>query len=209
MNMSHESHRKIHNELREHSPRGVKKAKKIFSFKYPKLFLFVLLIILSFYIFSQPFIPEIINLLGNFSYIGIFIAGVLMSLGFSTPLGIGLLINIAPQNILFGALLGGLGAVIADLLIFKTIKWSFMNEFKELEKTKGIRHIEQIVKKNKHVLIRHYLLYIFAGLVFATPLPDEIGISMLAGLTTIKPMKLLMISFFVHSTAIFLLLYFF
>ena len=83
-----------------------------------------------------------------------------------------------------------------------------MDEFKSLEKTKLIREIEHIVKKNKFVLVRHYLLYIFAGIMIATPLPDELGISMLAGLTTIKPLKLAIISFILHTSAIFVILYF-
>jgi len=58
------------------------------------------------------------------------------------------------------------------------------------------------------VLIRHYLLYVFAGIILATPLPDEVGVSMLAGLTTIKPMKLAIIGFILHSAAIFCIFYF-
>lgn len=96
--------------------------------------------------------------------------------------------------------------MIGDLLIFKMIKFSFMDEFHELEKTKAIHEIEKIVNKKKRVLILHYLLYIFAGLILATPLPDELGVAMLAGLTTIKPLKLAIISFLIHSASIFLIL---
>ncbi len=207
--MFQESHKKIHKELRKYHPKAVEKAKKLVSFQYPKLLLMILFIALSYYIFTRPFIPKVISLIGNMDYLGIFLSGFLVSFGFSAPLGIGLLINIDPGNILFATFLGGLGATITDLFIFKTIKFSFMNEFKILEKTKMINKIENIVKNNKHVLIRHYLVYIFAGLIIALPFPDEIGVSMLAGLTTIKPVKLAIISFFIHSSVIFLLLYFF
>lgn len=205
--MFHESHKRIHKELRKHHPEAVKKIKKIFSFRYPKLFLLIILMILTYYIFTRLFFSgwiESFNKLGQF---GVFISGVLTSLGFTAPLGIGLLTKITHQNILFAALIGGLGATVADLLIFKAIKFSFVDEFKRLEKTRIIQKIEKIVKKNRHVLIVHYLLYIFAGIVLATPLPDEIGISMLAGLTTIKPMKLAIIGFLVHSIAIFFIIY--
>ncbi len=82
-----------------------------------------------------------------------------------------------------------------------------MNEFKELKKTKILQKTESIVKNKKSILIKHYLLYVFAGILIATPLPDEIGVSMLAGLTTIKPRKLAIISFTLHTFAIFLILY--
>ncbi len=203
--MRHESHAKIHKKLRRHIPEGVIKAKKIFSFKYPKLFILSISIALAYFLFSRPFISDWIKSinLGNF---GVFISGALTSLGFTAPFGIGLLTKITPRGIFFAALIGGIGATIADLLIFKTMRFSFMDEFKKLEKTKVMREIEGIVKKDKHVLIRHYLLYIFAGIMIATPLPDEIGISMLAGLTTIKPLKLVIMGFILHSIAIFCLL---
>lgn len=201
--MSRESHRKIHKKLRQHSPSGVKKAKKIFSFKYPKLFLLLVFIILAYYIFTMPFTSKFIESFDKLGHFGVFISGTLTSIGFTTPFGIGLLTKINPSNILIAALIGGLGATVADLLIFKTIKLSFADEFKKLEKTKVIKEIEAIVKKNKHVLIRHYLIYIFAGIMLATPLPDELGVSMLAGLTTIKPTRLAGISFILHSIMIF------
>jgi hypothetical protein len=206
--MRYSAHRRIHKKLRKHTPKSIEKVKKIFSFRYPKLFILIIVIFFAYYLFSQPFISEwmmFFNKLGNF---GVFISGILTAFGFTAPVGIGLLIKIIPKNVLFAALLAGFGATISDLLIFKTIKISFMDEFKKLEKTKLIQEIEHIVKKNKHVLIRHYLLYIFAGIVLATPLPDELGVSMLAGLTTIKPIRLAIISFMLHSFTIFLILSF-
>ncbi len=203
-----ESHRRIHKKLKKHSPEGVKRAKKIFSFKYPKLLLLFTLIIVAYFIFSRPNISQWMKVFNNLGHFGTFISGILTAMGFTAPFGIGLLIKINPNSILIGALIAGIGATIADLFIFKIIKFSFTDEFKKLEKTKIIHEIETIAKKNKHILIKHYLLYIFAGIVIATPLPDEIGVSMLAGLTTIKPMKLAIIGFFLHSIAIFFILYF-
>ncbi|OGJ12448.1 hypothetical protein A3K82_02830 [Candidatus Pacearchaeota archaeon RBG_19FT_COMBO_34_9] len=206
--MVHESHKKIYKLLRKHHPQAVKKAKRIFLFKYPKLFLLIIFIILAYYLFTRPFVSEWFNSVQRFSYVGILFAGFLTALGFTAPFGIGLLTKMIPSNILIGALIGGIGATIADMFIFKTIKFSFMDEFKRLKKTRIIKKIEEIVKKKKQVLVHHYLLYIFAGIILATPLPDELGVSMLAGLTTIKPLKLAIIGFLLHTTAIFCILYF-
>jgi hypothetical protein len=203
--MGHKAHKKIHKKLSKHTPQSIEKARKIFSFKYPKLLLLIIITIFVYYIFSQPFISEWMKTVNKFGYFGIFFSGIFTSLGFTTPLGVGLLIKINPQNIFIGSVIGGIGATIADLLIFKTIKFSFIDEFKRLGKTKFFREIGHIVKKNKSVLIRHYLLYVFAGILLATPLPDEVGVSMLAGLTTIKPLKLAIISFILHTLAIFAL----
>jgi uncharacterized membrane protein YdjX (TVP38/TMEM64 family) len=202
------SHKKIHERLKKHHPRAVKKARKIFAFKYPKLFLLIICMALTYYLFSTELISgwvNTFNYLGNF---GFFISGIFTAFGFTAPLGIGLLTKINPSNIFLATLFAAIGATLADLFIFHTIKFSFANELKELEKTKTIKEIEKIVKKNKHVKLTHYLLYILAGLVIATPVPDEIGVSMLAGLTTIKPLKFAIISFFVHNITIFLILRF-
>ena len=76
----------------------------------------------------------------------------------------------------------------------------------EREREKTIRFIKKIVKGHAPTRVKHYLLYIFAGLFIISPLPDEVGISMLAGLTTIKIRVLGIISFLLHTIGIFLLL---
>ncbi len=200
--------KRIHRKLKKSSPHGVKKAKKLFGFKYPKLFLLILCIFLAYYIFSRPIVSDWMSQLNTLSYFGIFIGGLLIAFGFSAPFGVGILITSQPESILLATLLAGAGAMISDMLIFKTIKFSFMNEFEELKKTKTIKKIKKIIHHNKHILIQHYLLYVFAGIMIATPLPDEIGVSMLAGLTTVKPSRLAVISFILHTIAISLILYF-
>lgn len=206
MNWKH--HRKIHNLLRKHHPQAVHKAKKLFRFKYPKLLILTLMIAISYFIFTRTYVHEWINSLNNLGYLGILIAGIFNTSGFVSPMGMGLLLTIKPSILILAGIIGGIGAMIGDLIIFKTVKISFMDELKELEKGKAIQEIKKIVKKNKSVLVRHYLLYILAGLVFALPFPDELGVSMLAGLTTIKPLKLALVSFISHGTVIFFILYF-
>ena len=203
--LKNHSKRKIHKRLKQH-PHAVRKAKKLFGFKYPKIFLLVLSIFVAYYIFSRPAVYNWMEQLNTLSYFGIFLAGLLIAFGFSAPFGIGILLTSKPENILLAAIIAGVGAVISDMIIFKTIKFSFMDEFKQLKKTKTVQFIRKIAKLNKSILIKHYFLYIFAGIIIATPLPDEIGVSMLAGLTTVNPKKLAIISFVLHALAIFLIL---
>lgn len=196
----------IHKHLREQTPTGVEKAKKIFRFKYPKLIIFLLCILSAYILFNNKNLNYLIPFTEK-RYLSAFIGGILVAFGFTAPFGVGFLISSSPQNIFIRALIAGIGATISDLIIFKFMKFSFIDEFKKLEKTKTIKEIEKIVKENKYILIKHYLLYVFAGIIIASPLPDEIGVSMLAGLTTIKPLKLSIISFILHTTAIFFIIY--
>ena len=202
------SHKHIHRILRKHSPKGVRKAKRLLAFKYPKLLLLVLIIALAYYSFGLPNVKTFVSGLTQFGYLSDLVAGILFSFGFTTPFSLGYMLTANPMNIFLASVIAGIGSVVGDMVIFKTIKFSFMDEFEELEKKKAIQKIGEIVKHNKHVLIRHYLLYISAGIILASPLPDEIGVSMLAGLTTIKPVKLAVISFVLHTIPFFLFFYF-
>ena len=165
-----------------------------------------LTIILAYYIFSQPAITAFFSTLGHLSYPGIFIAGLLFSFGFTTPFAIGLFIAINPSNIYLAAILGGFGALISDLLIFSIIKISFQDEFERLEKTKFFKKISNLIKNNINAKLRFYLLYIFAGFVIASPLPDEIGVTMLAGLGHIRPLPFAILSLIFNTLGILFIL---
>ena len=197
----------IHHHLKKAIPHGVHRAKRIFRFKYPKIAILLAFAVFTYYIFSKPIVIDFITRLQGLSYPGVFLSGIFLTFGFTAPISIGFLINLKIGSIILAALIGGSGAMIADLFIFKTIKFSFMDELKELEKTKTIKKIEKIIENNRHIKIKHYLLYIFSGLMIASPLPDEIGVSVLAGLTTVKPLKLAVISFVINTAVVFSLVY--
>ncbi len=198
--------KKIRGIIKKRHPHIVRKVKRHLRFKYPKLLIFIISIILAYLIFRQPTISNYIINLKDIIYLGPFIAGILLSFGFTAPFGLGYFIISNPNNIFLAALLGAIGCLLADMAIFKLIKVSFMDEFNEIKRTKTARKIEKLVDQNIKVKIRHYLLYIFAGITLATPVPDEIGVSMFAGLTTIKPKILATISFILHYIEILIIL---
>ncbi|MBS3085197.1 hypothetical protein J4225_00750 [Candidatus Pacearchaeota archaeon] len=198
--------RHIHRHLRKKAPHAVKKAKKLFALRYPKLTLLIAVIILAYYLFKNLAAYPWMSNLGKFSYLGVFIAGVLSTFGFTAPFAVGFFIVSNPQNLFFAAIIGAVGALLSDILIFNIIKLSFAKEFEMLKREKIVEKIRAIANENISVKIRHYGLYIFAGILIATPLPDEVGISMLAGLTTIKLNVLATISFILHFIMILLLM---
>jgi uncharacterized membrane protein YdjX (TVP38/TMEM64 family) len=200
-----EHKQEIHKRLKKASPEGVHKAKRLFKFKYPKLFCFILSIILSYYLFSRPEVASWSKGLDGLSYLGIFIAGLFMAFGFSTPFSIGFFLIANPSNIYLASIIAAIGATFGDLIIFKTIRFSFMDEFKRLKKAHVVKKIREVIHAHKRILLNHYLLYVFAGIIIASPLPDEVGVSMLAGLTSIKPFKLAAISFILHVIAAFVI----
>lgn len=178
----------------------------LFKYKYPKLTLLVLAIILAYFLFKSPNVENFVSNLGSLSYFGIFIAGMLFSFGFTAPFAVGFFLVLKPENLIFAGVIGGLGAVLSDLFIFNLIKISFMDEFGRIKKEKLINGMEKFIRKEVGAKIYHYILFAVAGLIIASPLPDEIGVSLLAGLTHIKQEVLAVISFLLNTIGIIILL---
>jgi len=180
---------------------------KLFKFKYPKFLGLITAVILAYWIFSKPAVAGFFSGLGNgWGYLGIAIAGFFFSFGFTTPFSVGVFVTLSTKNPLFAAILAGFCAMIADILIFNFVRFSFMDEFKRLEKTSVIKETSELIEYSIGHKLKVYLTYIFAGLILASPLPDEAGVIMLAGLTKIKQINLAIISLIFKSFGIFILL---
>ena len=176
--------------------------------RYPKLLLLLIITVLSYLIFTNPYVKNLVlNFgIGNFGYISSFIAGILFAFGFSAPIAVGFFIVSQPQNIVVSALAGGAGAILGDLLIFNFVRFSLMDEFKRLERTKPFRAVIKAIEKNTTAKARNYLLYIFAEILIASPVADEIGVTMLAGLTSIKQKAFAALSFLLNALGILIIL---
>ena len=114
--------------------RIVLKRTKLFTNKYPKIILFILVTILSIYLFNNELFSEFVSTLDQFVFLGEFIGGILFAFGLTAPIAVAIFLKFNPQNIFISALIGGAGVVVADLLIFKFIKVSFEDEFEKLKK---------------------------------------------------------------------------
>ncbi len=178
----------------------------IYNFKYPKLAGLVVAIIAAYFLFSDPKVGAFMSQLGSWGLIGVFIAGLFFTFGFTTPFAIGFFLTLNPESIWLAGILGGFGALLGDLIIFKFARFSFMDEFKRLEHTKLIRSVSDLIDKTFGHKIKVYLLYTFAGIIIASPLPDEAGVIMLAGLTKIKTSVLALISFTFNTIGILIVL---
>lgn len=113
----------------------------------------------------------------DFEFIGSFIAGLFFTSVFTTAPAIVALGEMSQaSSIATVALFGSLGAVIGDVVIFKFIRDRFSDHLMEL------LHLK---KEGKKIKIRHHLhlfrwvSFFVGGLIIASPLPDELGISFL------------------------------
>lgn len=183
------------------------KAEILMKIQYPKLTLLGLSVLIAYFLFQADFFKEFANKLNNHGYISIFLAGFLFAYGFTAPFAVGFFVSLAPQvNILVAAPLAGFGALLADLLIFQFIKSSFSDEFDKLKLTFLFQKIRNLFDNHFSERLKKYFLWTVAGFLIASPLPDEFGVSLVSGFTTINQRIFSVISFGLNTAGIFVIL---
>lgn len=179
---------------------------KLFAHKYPKMILLLLCILAAYYLFNNELFSGIVSHLGTYRYVGEFIGGLLFSFGFTTPFAMAIFLRLTPDNVILASVIGGCGALISDLIIFKFIKFSFEDEFRKLKRERPFLFMKKNILALIHPKLFHYLTFAFAGFLFASPLPDEAAVIVLAGISKINVKALAVASFVCNTIGIFLLL---
>lgn len=172
------------------------------GFKYPRLTILIFVVLVTFFVFSTQEI-NIAKDLQPEGGIGAFIAGLLYAFSFTAFISTALFIGMAKnQDILFLAIVGGVGSVIADLIILKTARFSFNNEFKQLYKEPFFKSLSKPFPQ----LFLHTFKTVFALLLIASPLPDEAGVALLANGFQIPKPLFIALSFCLNTAGIFTIL---
>lgn len=184
--------------------KGIKRPHILFNFKYPKFFLLTLTFVLAYILFIERNVPFIEDFISNMGYIGTFLAGILITYGFTSAPATALFLILAKsQNILIASLIGGFGALCGDLIIFHFIRSSFKDELNSFKKERFVKWIDHKIPEK----IMHYLLIILAGIIIASPfLPDEIGVSMLSIYNKISVRIFMLLSYLLNTAGIFVIL---
>ena len=171
-----------------------KRKSKINSMKFV---FFVLALIIAYLIFYERNLDYINKFISSIGYFGIFLAGVLYAYGFTSPPATALLLLLAAdKNIFLGALIGGLGSLVADMFIFKTINYSFRQEIK----------FATMERKKYLSFLPKYVFTILGALIIASPLPDELGVSLLAFDKNLSIKYFSVISYILNTLGIFFIL---
>jgi uncharacterized membrane protein YdjX (TVP38/TMEM64 family) len=171
--------------------------------KYPKLLLLAITAFLAVGLFSNGDVQSFFHSLGNLGYLSALFGGMLFAIGFGAPFGVAILATIADDvNILIGAVVGGLGALATDYLLFKFIRTTFNDEIERLRKSEMFGLLHGLLIRRIPPKISFYISMGIAGIVIASPLPDEFGVAMLAGLTTVKEKTFAVICFVLNTLGI-------
>jgi hypothetical protein len=172
--------------------------------KYSKFLLLFITFVMAYFLFKNSSTLGIEKFIFSMGYFGSFLTGCFFTYGFTTGPAIAIFMILANSglNIYIMALLGGFGALLGDLLIFKFIRSSFKDEIKLLENEKIIIYFEKKIPR----IIKHYLIPILAGLIIASPLPDELGVSLLAVSRKVTLKQFFIISYLMNTLGILIFL---
>ena len=170
--------------------------------KYKNITLLLISLILAYFVFQNESLHNFILQLGEFGYFGAFLAGVLFVSTFTMATGAVVLLVLAetlsPVEI---GLIAGAGAVFGDLIIFRFVKDGLAKEVKQIYNFFDKNHHFQKVLHSKYF---SWTLPVVGALIIASPLPDEIGVSLM-GISKLKTYQFLFVSFVLNAIGIFLI----
>lgn len=175
---------------------------------YPKSALVCLSFLFAYVLYHQGYFDILPQYIDGYGYISMFIGGLLFSTGFTTAFAIGLFVEMAPAvHPLPAAIIAGLGAMIADLCLFRFVRLELTDELECFKRTRFARWVvallqhEGLTERGRFILI-----WTLTGLVIASPLPDEIGLMMVSGLTNIRSRAFMVFSYTMNTVGILIML---
>jgi hypothetical protein len=169
--------------------------------KYPKFFVLFLTFVVAYFLFAGR--SALSTQLQNRGIISILLAGIMYSYGFTAAPSTALFLILAKtENIWLAGFLGGFGSLLGDLIIFKTIKEIFADEVDLLAKEKFVISLQKMIPKS----IKKFIVPVIGGIFIASPLPDEIGVSLMAMQRSMKTWIFLFLSYSLNTAGIFVIL---
>ncbi|MBI3109816.1 hypothetical protein HYZ06_02125 [Candidatus Daviesbacteria bacterium] len=166
--------------------------------KYPYLTAVLISVLLAIILAqNQTFKDWLLNL-GSWEYIGALLAGMIFVSSFTAAISI-VVIAIMAQNInpMALGLIGGVGAVMGDYLIFKLVRSHLQDELALLFGKDGTSYVKTLLR-SKYIA---WTLPVIGVFIIASPLPDELGVSLL-GFSKISEARFILISYLSNAVGI-------
>lgn len=176
--------------------------------KYPRLLLLGLTIVASYALFMLGWLDWLKALQNGGSAIAFIFAGILFSFGFTAAFGFAIFVELAhTMNPITGAILGGTGSLIADLTILAFVQEHLAEELRLLRESWLLQVITG--RRFHHRFpqwFRKMLLWTIAGVMIASPLPDDIAIMLVNGLSHIDRRLFAVLCFVLNTIGIWAIL---
>lgn len=154
--------------------------------------LIALSILVSIILAKTHVLTQALTSTAELELLGTFIAGMFFTSIFTTAPAIATLGEIAlVQSVFVTAVIGALGSVAGDFLIFRFVKDRLSSDVIEVLRYEGVLKRLRAVFKLRFF---RWFTFFLGGLVIASPLPDELGIALL-GFSKMKTSWFFLLSF--------------
>lgn len=172
---------------------------RVYMSRYPKFLLLFITFIIAYLLFNSRNYGPFQEFMVGLGYAGTFVAGILFAYGFTAAPATAIFLILAQhQNIYFASLIGGVGALVGDLFIFSFIRQSFADEIRRLSSETIVHYFNNKLPG----VIKKYTLPVVAGFIIASPLPDEVGVAMLAASKIISTKIFAIMSYLLNTAGI-------
>ena len=130
-----------------------------------------------------------------------FLGGFFFTSIFTTAIAVVVLGEIAQeQSVLLTAVIGGVGAMIGDFVIFRFMRDHFAADLDGFLKARRLRRWKLLI----HGRYFRWFFLLIGAVIIASPLPDELGLTLM-GLSRMRISTFLLISFVMNSLGIFVI----
>ncbi|HSH31689.1 MAG TPA: hypothetical protein VK963_03440 [Candidatus Saccharimonadales bacterium] len=160
--------------------------------------LLIVSLVIFFALADSSIAQAVIRGTGELGYIGAFFTGLLFVSTFTVAPAAAILFSLAEiLNPIGVALLAGLGAMLGDFVIFRFMKDRVFDELEDLFLRLGGSYLIDLFKTP----FFGWMLPLVGAVMIASPLPDEMGISLL-GLSKLKQWQFLLLTFSLNALGI-------
>jgi len=166
-----------------------------YEWNHYKTILFIIVIILTLELYLTGYLEYFLGSLGNYGYLGGLISGFLYTFGVSTPFAVASFFILAQSlNMWLLIILGSLGGLLSEYIMYNFVKCETVEICKK-------RKIKLKVSSNFKKLS-----YLMAGLIIATPIPDEF-VAVLFGIENFRLRDFLILTFVSKFIGIFFIVF--
>lgn len=160
--------------------------------KTAPLILFLAGVVIAVMLVRAPGTPALLSSFANLGYLTAFIGGLLYATSLTSATGTIVLANVGESsNPLLAAVIGGLGSLFYDLVIFRLVADQF-------EHRPVLHRLVDFFRRHRRL---RWTAALGGAVVIASPLPDELGIALLDGVGT-KPRWFVPLSFGLNTLGI-------
>ncbi|QQG50266.1 MAG: hypothetical protein HZB70_01635 [Candidatus Berkelbacteria bacterium] len=169
--------------------------------RYPNITLLFISLAVTVFLLNNGWLGHLKDGFESIGYLGVFVAGFLFVSTFTIAPAAAILFEFA-QNLepIFVALIGGVGAAIGDYLAYRFIRDRLFAELNPLLKALHLYRRIDIL----HTKYFAWLAPVIGAAIVASPLPDEIGLSLL-GLKKIAFSRFIALAFLLNALGIYVI----